>query len=651
MTSSDGSSDDSGLGMHAAISRRDFVNGVAATSALAWAGRANSIGAQSAYPPGLMGMRGTPPGSFEAAHAVRDAGAWNGKAAPQPDAYDLVVVGAGLSGLAAAHFYRERHGANAKILVLDPQDDFGGTARRNEFTHLGRRYIACGGAETIYPGPAAFDSAGQNLFRTLGIDMERLRTTYDRSFSSSHGLEASLFFDREHFGADRLVLGERRLPWREFLAKTPLAPEVQADIARLYDQPQDYLSGLSLDEKISLLEKTSYADFLVKIAHLSPGVIDYFDSRTHPLDVVGIDATPALSAWLTYGLPGFAGLGLPQDPARQLEIARHAGGSAHVQIEMQARQRQAGIPAEPREFYHFPDGNASIASALINRLIPGAGTSPDAMVVTSRIRYDHLDRRGQAVRIRLRSTVVRATNTSGGSEVTYLRNGRAERVKARHTIMACYHSMLPFVCPEMPEPQRQTIHEYSVRAPIVITNVLVRDWRPWVQLGTHRIEALKGFHTQVGLDAPVSLGDYRFPHDPAEPIVLRLLKSMARPGLGLARRTQLRVGRAELLQLQFTDFERAIREQLNTVLGPGGFDSARDILGITVNRWSHGYAPMGRDSLVDPVWPAGGSPWDIARQRLGSIAIAGADSGASPLLQAAFEGADRAVGELVGAAA
>ena len=141
------------LGMDRPITRRDFLNGIAiGTAALAYP-RASSAGgsdstagasdaatpaaAQDApgyYPPLLTGMRGSHPGSFEAAHALRD-----GQPSPPPqdtgERYDLIVVGAGISGLAAAHFYRAQRGPSSRILLLDNHDDFGGHAKRNEF-HL-----------------------------------------------------------------------------------------------------------------------------------------------------------------------------------------------------------------------------------------------------------------------------------------------------------------------------------------------------------------------------------------------------------------------------------------------------------------------------------------------------------------------------------
>ena len=63
--------------------------------------------------------------------------------------YDLVIVGGGLSGLAAAHFCRKKAGKGARVLILDKHDDFGGHAKRNEFRLGGRLLLTDSGAQSI----------------------------------------------------------------------------------------------------------------------------------------------------------------------------------------------------------------------------------------------------------------------------------------------------------------------------------------------------------------------------------------------------------------------------------------------------------------------------------------------------------------------
>src|SRR5271170_7535844 len=271
------------LGMHRAITRRDFLNGVAigvgGTLASAWMpGLAfgDQTAAQDApgyYPPALTGMRGSHPGAFEVAHSLRDGNFWDtaGKPIETGENYDLIIVGGGLSGLAAAYFYRKHAGASARILILDNHDDFGGHAKRNEFRPGGRLLLTNGGTWAI-ESPFPYSKEAGGLMAELGIDPPALeKKCLDRALYK--GLSAACFFDKETFGVDRLVTGApvgfheaegaEGSPWKDFLAKTPLSPEAQRDIVRLEEDKIDYMPGLTQDEKKTQLAHTSYKDFLL----------------------------------------------------------------------------------------------------------------------------------------------------------------------------------------------------------------------------------------------------------------------------------------------------------------------------------------------------------------------------------------------------
>src|SRR3990172_1228470 len=307
------------------ITRRDFLNGarIAVAGSLlapelsaaleALTGRPLSQQDAGYYPPALTGMRGSHDGSFEVAHRQRDEKRWTGGAAETGETFDLVVVGAGLSGLAAAFQFRKAMGAGARILILDNHDDFGGHAKRNEFRHGDRLLIGYGGTEQIYPGPSAFGKEARALLAEIGVDTDRFYTAFDQKLYHSLGLEQALFFDKETFGAERLVTGEGKLPWAEFLKKTPLSEQARVDIQRLYEEDRDYLRGLSVEEKRARLGKMSYNDFLLKVANVHGDVLPYFSTRPHPLGAIGSDARSALGAWRS-GLPGFRGLGLGSPP-------------------------------------------------------------------------------------------------------------------------------------------------------------------------------------------------------------------------------------------------------------------------------------------------------------------------------------------------
>ena len=626
------------LGMRRTISRRDFLNGASlavggslALSGNVWAevfGLAGSpIDAPAYYPPAKTGMRGSHDGSWEVAHAMTAGKHWE-TATPDTDSYDLVVVGAGISGLAAAYFYRRQAGPKARVLILDNHDDFGGHAKRNEFRPGGRLLIGYGGTQSI-AGPKLYSAEAKALFSELGIEVDRFDKYFDRNFFTSRGLSHGMFFDKETFGVDRTVAGIGKPSWPEFLAKTPLSERAQKDLARLYTEKVDYLPGKTSAEKKVYLARTSYKDFLLRDVKVDPDVIPYFQASTYGLYGVGIDAVPAGDLAGLKGHPGFGGMDLsgPLGPGIGLEVTRQDD--------------------EPY-IYHFPDGNASVARLLVRRLIPASapgGTMED--IVLAKMDYSKLDAESSPVRIRLNSTVVNARNEGRAASdrevtVTYVRDGQAHSVRGSACVLACWNMVIPFLCPEMTDDQKQAL-AYGVKVPLVYTNVQLRNRTAFEKLKLSGAACLGSFFSSVELDFPVSLGGYEYSRNAADPCLLHMQHVPCSPGL--PARDQQRVGRTKLFTTTFETFERNIRDQLSRMLGPGGFDPAQDIQGITVNRWPHGYA-YEYNSLYDPEWPPGQSPCEIGRQPFGRIHIANSDAGAFAYTNEAIDQGYRAVTEI-----
>jgi len=645
---------DKKLGMDRRITRRDFLNGVALTVGAAIVPSSLFLGCDhhspaeasaNYYPPALTGLRGSHPGSFETAHSLRDGTFWQHAGTPQDtgENYDLVVVGGGISGLSAAHFFRKISGPQARVLILENHDDFGGHAKRNEFRVADRMLLGYGGTFSI-ESPAPYSAVAKGLINELGIDVASYPKYVSKELYRSLSLTPHIFFNKETFGADKLLVNPARLDagetgdklvrnaeaWKAFMAEAPLSEKAKRDYQRLYQSKKEYMPGVSSDEKKAKLARMSYRKFLLEQARVDEQVVKVLQAGPHPLFGVGIDAVAAQDAW-GLGYPGFDGMNL--DPAPGKGMNRDA------------------IPNEEAEryFFHFPDGNASIARLLVRGLIPDAIPGSSATdVVTARANYGKLDEDSSPVRIRLNSTVVRVKHRGDPAsakevEVTYARGGKPYTVRASHCILACWHVVIPYLCDEIPGKQKQALYS-AAKVPLLYTNVAIRNWEAFQKLGVSSVYAPGCYHTTATLDIPVSIGEYHCSQIPDQPIVVHMMKTPCQPGL--AARDQHRAGRIELFSTTFETMERNIRDQLARTLGGGGFDPARDISAITVNRWPHGYA-YEYNSLWDDFWLNGGeTPCEVARKPFGRVAIANADAGAYAYTDEAINQAWRAVGEI-----
>ncbi len=632
--------------MDCRITRRDILNGFGALAVgtlmpgrtLADPAAASQVGGVTGryYPPALTGLRGNHAGSFETAHQLAREGRRDWGAAEEPDAeiYDLAVIGAGISGLSAAWFFRKRH-PDARILIIDNHDDFGGHAKRNEFQGGGRTVLGYGGSQSLEE-PGGYGTTVKQLLRELTVDIRRLGNAYDQSFYRRNGLAAGIHFCRERWGVERTVpfdlgvlgsylpLASPSLSAEHALAQMPLSAPARTQLLDLLTNPDDRLGDIPPAEREKYLGSISYRDFLAKHLNMrDPDAFRLLQDLTSDSGV-GIEATPAIEALGYAGLPGRGAAGLPK----------------------------AWWESEPY-IYHFPDGNASVARLLVRSLIPAIApgrTMED--VILARFDYAALDVQKAPVRLRLNSTVVGVQHAGDPDsaqrvQVSYVRGGQLYRVRARCCVLACYNAMIPYLCPELPAGQREAL-AMQVKQPILYTSVALRNWRAWSKLGIGAMIAPGSYHVVAMLDFPVSLGGYSYADGPDDPVVAHLERFPHPDNSGLNAREQFRAGRYELLSTSFETVERNIRSQLAGALAAGGFDPVDDIAGITVNRWSHGYA-YGYNPLFDPVYE---DPDDEryahvrARKRFGRIAIANSDAGASALLPAAVEQAYRAINEL-----
>jgi len=621
---------DRDLGLHRSITRRDFVHDVGLAGlglALPWPGFAHHTADGSApyYPPTLTGLRGSHAGAFEVAHALAREGKRFDDAQPLDESYDLIVVGGGISGLAAAYYYRKLHGPQSRILILDNHDDFGGHAKRNEFHQGGPMRLAWGGTVNMeYP---KFSEIVHGLIRELGIDIPRLRENYAFKWMGADGdLQPALLFNRGRYGCDVLLRGVTLddVEPRELATHVdafPIDADARAKLKAFLLSDRDVLASKSPEERDAWLHRTRYTDFLREHFGLPEAAIQVFSSA--PSGFWGLPAESlSVMECLWSGLPGAHVLGAPDDP---------------------------GQADEDRATAMFPDGNSSIARLLVRSLIPAsfpdmaAGTDPHS-VVTARLDYSALDAPVSPVRLRLNSTVVHVAN-GAGVDVTYAQGGALRRVQSKQAVLACYNAIIPHLAPEMPAEQKAALAK-AVKRPMLVVNTVLRNGEALQKLGIKGAQLPGSFLQDVFLVTGINVGDYRPKWRPGDACVMQSFASFNGPMPAAANiADQTRAARAQMLAMSFEDYEREVRSVLASLLGPGGFDPARDVLAITVNRWPHGYARDHTD-LEDADWNTEPRPETVARQRFGNIAIANSDAGADAYTHVAIDQAWRAINEL-----
>ena len=574
------------------------------------------------YPPGLTGLRGSHPGSFESAHDAAFAGKKfpAGRDTGEPE-YDLVVVGGGVSGLAAAWFFRQRFGEESRILILDNHDDFGGHAKRNEFNVNGEQLLAWGGSINLeYPG---YSEVSLGLLGALGVDIDTLKKSPNPFKENPYGLESAIYFEAATYGKDVVVRGLDLSSGNpaDILARVselPISETAQASLARFLSSTDDLLAPMNAGERAEYLRKTSYWSFLTEKCGVDAEAAQVFMKAPQGYWGVASDALDA-AICIEMGFPGSHVIG-----EAAVEFGRYTSTYGSVQ---------------------FPDGNASVARLLVRSLVPGiavGNTMED--VVSAGFDYAKLDEESSKVRIRLQSIAIDARNEGGGVRVDYLQGDDVYRVRGKRCVLACYNMMIPYLCPDIPAPQKEALH-YLVKHPLVVINVLLANGRAAQQAGVNEAYLPGRLLGGCRLAAGISPGGRQAAWDLERPVIQQFYGGIGATGQGLDAREQNRAGRRKLLAMSFEDFEREVRETLSGLYAETEFDAARDILAITVNRWPHGYA-YEYFTTADPDWAPGEAPHEIGRRPIGHIAIANSDSGAKAYLDSAIDQAFRAVSEL-----
>ncbi len=599
----------------------------------------------SYYPPALTGLRGSHPGSNEHAHSR----AWNEKTDWGPtndlkEAYDLIVVGAGISGLAAAYFYQQAHGRDKKVLILDNHDDFGGHAKRNEHTIDGVTRLGFGGSESL-EGTLEYSGIVLNLLKDIGVDMDRFKTAYDADFYKKHNLGAAMYFNKKTFGEDKVVkhpfcdypgfvegLLRPTLSFEQAVEQTPLTARGKEQLMRILKGGQHALN-VPKAELPEYIKTHSYFDYLKNTLGVDdPGVLRMARHSSVDYTEGGTDVL-SLSDVLSSGPLG-------SDPYDSWKDALEEGA-----YQKYVNKDGGTYSVEDPYIHHFPDGNATIARLLVKKMIPDIGPGAnDEEIILSRFNYAELDKSssnsgnnsGNNVRIRLNSTVVNVQHggdphSSSEVLVNYIQDNKSYQVKGKGVVMACYNMMIPHIVPDLPKEQYMALRSLS-KVPLQLSTVGLKNWRAMKEMGIGFVMCPGNMHQAVGMDFPVSMGGYEYTRTPDEPCILHMRCAPRGDTIGAPAVEQFREARVRMLGLTFDDYEAEIREHLGGMFPKELFDFDRDVESISVNRWAHGYSH--------------GNPGPVGRQPFGRITIANSDANDVSLVQSAIGHAHRAVKEL-----
>lgn len=616
---------DSALGMNQEITRRDFMN----TTLLASGGAALSgltpyqimaqMGKDNWTGYGGVGDYAESHGNtFEvmtSGHQIRDHVFANPPLAADDtgEVFDLVVVGGGLSGLATA-LYCKQHAPHAKCLILENHPIFGGEAKQNEFVVDGHRIFGPQGSVgfgTPRPG-----SPTDELFESIGVDVSKFE--YQGWHGPSPEIDVGRHFEDVrppfgiYFGANFSQKPGMWLidPWTKQLEGAPISEKARAELIQYRNLSE---ARIPRDQKTHELDSITMEQFMTQKFGISQETIRRY-LIPGPGDGYGI-GPDVLSA---YAYP------FGDDPTT--------------------------VRKSPETAQSFPGGNGGFARHMVKTMLPDAISGPDTLEGVARgdVNFKALDVPGKATRIRLGSTVVRVEHEGPAEKseyvrITYTRNNKVYRLKARAVVMAGGSWTTKHIVIDLPSTHREAYAQF-LRTPSMIVNVALRNWRALYKLGISGAWWYGGFGEFGAVrKLPTFCTDDKT-MGPDLPTVLTIKVLFCKPGLSMAE--QQTAGRAELLTTSYVDYERKAREQLTEMLSGTGFDPKRDIAGVVLNRWGHAYCSpqpgffFGKDGQ-----PA---PREIMRRApFGRIAFANTDLSGIAGFDTAISEGQRAAGQLL----
>ena len=618
------------LGMHEPISRRDFLNGtLLAGAGLMLGGHVQvplTISPADAWD-GFGGVgdyaraHGNMYDVMTTAHRMRD-GAFERAIVTATDTgeiYDLVAVGGGISGLAAAVFFQQKRGG--RCLVLDNHAIFGGEAKRNEFRVDGQTVIAHqGSAIFLVPQKGGYTDS---FYKLIGMDRSAFEYQSWRGQQAEMPLSHSPYDEPKNYG---FYFGSQFAarpglwvidPWGKQLDGAPLSDAVKAEWLRSRSVdtpgPRPTTEGDAISRQ---LDAITLEEHLMARHQISRETVRTFLS---PVEGGGYGLGPdALSAYCDYAI----------------ETQFPGDGDEALGDQM------------------FPDGNTGFARLMVKTLIPDAFAGPRSVdaVWQNRVRFAALDRAGQATRIRLNATVVRVVHAGDPAHaphvvITYVKGNRLFSVNARAVVMAGGSWTTKHIVGDLPDGHRAAYAQFY-RSPCLMVNIAVRNWRFLYTMGMSGCRWFEGLGNYLSVRKQAAVGGMPPGFGPDSPTALTIKVLFAQPGLSIGEQGSR--GRTQLLGTSFALYERAFRQQLGDMFARGGFDPRKDIAGIILNRWGHAYVNP------QPGFFFGTNGQPAARDVLrnaphGRIAFANTDLAGAMDHRNSIREADRAVNQLLGA--